>query len=339
MSFRFSANAVDRLSATGFMVEDRRNNPVRGRDTKFRLNQQNMLAYTFDENVPGWGASDLSSRSFREIVLAALLNADLEGRHRWGDEYEVKSSAKAKVAGDGYEVLTSAVLWNAAARWNRFMCGEAWPRSPRYPLPAVSRSEKRQVAVLNLPRRYNWVKLLDAKSAGRVDKLLESLEVHNLAMPTSTPDLAIVVLPDELRDDDMFRTSVPNLSLENQAMLSGVHKRFEGVVEPGEIILAMALKASLRSDRLYQPLYEANVMQFILEGHLGAPRVDFEVHCLSTEGTRAAETYKAASFFSANSSQPHRAIRELYVPLNAREIVERFYGFLNARMESVGKSP
>jgi len=50
-------------------------------------------------------------------------------------------------------------------------------------------------------------------------------------------------------------------------------------------LLAVAFKKSLRSDRLYQPLYEANIMQLLLEGQLDAPRVEFEVHTLQHLGT------------------------------------------------------
>jgi len=71
-------------------------------------------------------------------------------------------------------------------------------------------------------------------------------------------------------------------------------------------VLAIALKKSLRSDRLYQPLYEANIMQLLLEGRLGAPQVDFEVHTLQSAGTAAVETYKSASL-AAVATERHRA--------------------------------
>jgi hypothetical protein len=89
----------------------------------------------------------------------------------------------------------------------------------------------------------------------------------------------------------------------------------------------------LRSDRLYQPLYEANIMQLLLEGHLGAPQVEFEVHTLEHMGTRARTTYEAASLFSVLGPErvKHRAIRELYVPDNAQELARRLLSFLNER--------
>src|SRR5439155_8222441 len=116
------------------------------------------------------------------------------------------------------------------------------------------------------------------------------------------------------------------------------YKLLEGRVKAGEIILAIALKKSLRSDRHYQPLYEANIMQLLLEGELGAPQVDFEVHTLESAGTRAVDTYRAASLAAVarrndpDPPNPHRAVRDLYEPPNAEELVKRFFEFLGKRM-------
>jgi hypothetical protein len=156
-------------------------------------------------------------------------------------------------------------------------------------------------------------------------------------LPTSTPDLAVVALPSEFQNEQIWHKELPNLSKENQALLAGAHKLMAGRVEPGEILLAVAFKRSLRSDRLYQPLYEANIMQLLLEGRLGAPRVEFEVHTLDRSGTDAINTYTAASLYGVATEQPdvHRAIRELYEPPNATDLVKRLLSFLNKRMAMV----
>ncbi|MEV4271238.1 Cfr10I/Bse634I family restriction endonuclease [Micromonospora aurantiaca (nom. illeg.)] len=332
MPFRFSRVATQALDPSMRLIEDRRNAPVRGRDTQFRLAQQNMLAYTFDASVPGWGPPGLNSMPFLEVAKRAVENALDEGQLLYGADFEVKSNAIAKVTGDIYEQLTSAILWDTAAHWNTFMCGGPWPTSPRYGRPSVSPSRRRQVAVLNLPRRYDWVRLLVPAAQAEIDVIRGKLAERELSMPTSTPDIAIVVLPEDIAVDEMWRTPLGNLSRSSQQIVSRSHLRVERKLEPGEIILAMALKSSLRSDRLYQPLYEANVMQFLLEGHLGAPRVEFEVHALTTEGTGAGRIYQAASLHSAGTDQAHRAVRELYEPSDATQIVQRFLQFLNTRM-------
>jgi hypothetical protein len=335
VTFRYSQVEIDKLTPEQRMIDDLRNKPIRRRNTQFRLMQGNILAYTFDETLPGWGSPGLNKMPFKQVVDQALENATAEGRHYYKQDFQVASNAVAKVTGDIYETLTSAILWDAATHWNRFMCGGDWPASPRYQRPTAGRSPKRQVAVLNLPRRYDWVHLLEPQATAKISELRDSLGGRDLSMPTSTPDIAIVVLPEDVRADDVWRTPIANLRLPAQAVLRDAHKLVKGKVEPGEIILAMALKSSLRSDRLYQPLYEANVMQLILEGHLGAPRVEFEVHALTAEGTSADDIYRAASLHSAGMPYAHRAVRELYQPDDGSQIIARFLSFLDQRMAQV----
>lgn len=335
MPFRYSEMASRALTEDRRQIADLRNAPVRNRDTRFRLAQQNMLAYTFESALPGWSVSGLNSMPFLEVVQQCTNNALDEGALFYGTDFTIKQQAIAKVTGDVYEILTSGILWDAAARWNRYMNNGEWLSVPRYSRPTVKGNKKRQVAVINLPRRYDWVKLLVPDAQDKIRQMRLRLAEHALTMPTSTPDIAIVVLPEEVWDDEIWSTPIGCLGLPQQALLSKAYERIEGKVEPGEIILAMALKSSLRSDRIYQPLYEANVMQLLLEGHLGAPKVEFEVHVLSTAGTDAGRIYQAATLHSAYSASPHRAVRELYEPANALQIVNRFFGFLNNRTDLV----
>jgi hypothetical protein len=82
-------------------------------------------------------------------------------------------------------------------------------------------------------------------------------------------------------------------------------------------------------------------MQLLLEGELGAPQVDFEVHTLESAGTRAVDTYRAASLAAvarrgdADPPRPHRAVRDLYEPEHAEDLVKRFLDFLSVRMAQV----
>ena len=339
MPFTFSEAATKKLAVDDLCVTDLRETPVRNRDTLFRLAQQNMLQYTFGSFVPGFAPDNpgVNGMPYQDLVNRALANAHAEGKMRFGNEYVVKSNAVAKVTGDIFEVLSSAILWNAAARWNRFMAGGSWPSSPRYARPPLKPLTSRQVAVLNLPRRYDWVKLLVPKAQEKIADIRAGLSAQGMGLPTSTPDLAMVVLPEEYRNDALWRTELSNLDKPNQVVLGDAHKLLAGRVEPGEIVLAVAFKVSLRSDRLYQPLYEANIMQLLLEGRLGAPRVEFEVHTLDRFGTDAINTYTAASLFgvAAGRADVHRAVRELYEPANATDLAKRLLGFLSERMAMV----
>jgi hypothetical protein len=334
MPFVFSQVTTQALYEADRLVEDRRNNPIRGRKTLFRLAQQNMLAYTFADFVPGYAASAVyNSMPYHELVSKPLANADDEGRLFFGPDYVIESNAKAKVAGDIFELVSAAIMWNIAARWNRYMVDGTWPPRSGYTRPTAVRSGARQVAVLNLPRDYDWVNLLTPDATSKINGLRDELAEAHLRLPTSTPDLAVVVLPENHRNDALWKTEFHDLKKPSQVALQHAHEHLEGQIEPGEILLAVAFKRSLRSDRLYQPLYEANIMQLLLEGHLNAPRVEFEVHTLEHLGTDAVNTYEAASLYSVLEPErdKHRAVRELYVPDNAQELARRLLKFLNDR--------
>ncbi|RZU21753.1 Cfr10I/Bse634I family restriction endonuclease [Streptomyces sp. BK239] len=337
MPFAFSQVETKALKEEDRCITDLRDAPIRNRTTKFRLAQQNMLAYTFPSFIPGFAAAGINNMPYAEIISRPLENAKDEGKLLYDVDFSVSSSAEAKVAGDIFEIVSSAVMWNAAAWWNRYMIGGAWGVTPRYAKPKTQPSPSRQVAVLNLPRDYDWVQLLVPEARDKISEIRNGLGDKSLGLPTSTPDLAVVVVPEELRGLDLWSTPLPNLNHPAQSELREAHKLVQGRIEPGEIILAVAFKKSLRSDRLYQPLYEANVMQLLLEGRLGAPRVEFEVHTLAPEGTDAFNTYTAASLYAVAEDRPdiHRAVRELYIPATASDMVQRLFGFLNERMALV----
>lgn len=340
MPFAFDPALSANLAQDLQPIEDRRDNPVRGRPTLFRLAQANMLAYTFPDFVPGFAQSGINLLPFPKLLGRPIENAMRYGQQLYGQQFEVSSNQVAKVAGDIFQEVEAVILWNAAARWNRFMAGQPWERNPRYPAPSVQPDLGRQVAVVGLPRRYDWVRLLTPDASEWIDALRAELGRHDLLLPTSTPDIIVTILPPECRLGPEFSTDVENLGHKAQKLLRRAHLQLEGRVEAGEIILAIALKKSLRSDRLYQPLYEANIMQLLLESQLAAPRVDFEVHTLESAGTAARDTYRAASLaaVATGHASPHRAIRDLYEPPNADELVRRFLDFLNERTARIDPS-
>lgn len=336
MPYKFSPEETKALPEELRCVEDRRNNPVRGRNTIFRLRQQNMIAYTFPF-VPGFAGAGINAMPYAELINQPLKNADDEGHLFYGADYVVTSEQKAKVAGDIFEEVEAGILWNAAARWNRYMRTGSWTGSPKYGKPATSPNPERQVAAVSLPRHFDWVRMLRADAVEKVQKVRDELAQRSLLLPTSTPDILILRLPDELTEFAPFETELPDLSLKSQSLLTDVHKVLLGRVAATDFILAIALKRSLRSDRLYQPLYEANIMQLLLEGTLGAEQIDFEVHTLESAGTRAEETYRAASLaaVATGHSKPHRAVRDLHLPATASDLVRRLYSFLDARFGPV----
>jgi hypothetical protein len=339
MPYVWSQVATDALPDDHKCVQDLRAAPVRNRHTLFRLLQQNMLAYTFDSFVPGFSLSGVvNDKAFTELVEQPTVNARREGAHRFAADFALTREQVAKVEGDIFEILDATVLWNAAAMWNAYMVSGVWPRRSAYtkPPPALRRST-RQVAVLSLPRNYDWVLLLTPRARQGVDQVRDELATADLLLPTSTPDVMIVVLPDGFREgppNGRFTSALPDLGLTSQTILADAHLDLEGRIEADEFVLGVAIKKSLRSDRLYQPLYEANVMQLLLETKLRAPHLDFEVHTLEAAGTAAVETYRAASLpgVATNDPDPHRAVRDLYRLARAPALAQRLLSFLEQRM-------
>lgn len=353
MPYLFSQVTTKALPVEQRCLEDRRLNPVKGRKTQFRLLQQNMLAYTFDSFVPGFAASTvLNDTPFSQVVQKPIDNAKDEGKLLFTDDFTIDANASRKVGGDIFEIVTHAVMWNIAARWNAFMRSGKWSTQPKYPRPKAKPDAAREIAVLKLPRGYDWVKLLVPTAQQAINDIRSILsQRHGLGLPTSTPDIAVVVLPESEREDPVWCRELPNLAIPEQELLRDAHLRLAGRIEPGELIFALAVKKSLRSDRLYQPLYEANLMQLLLEGFLGAPRVEFEVQTLSVEGTAAEDIYLAASLYAvaiehlsltpASEIDPdavtamHRAVRDLYIPTTARNLAMRLLDFLDNRLSWV----
>nr|WP_249163223.1 Cfr10I/Bse634I family restriction endonuclease [Bradyrhizobium diazoefficiens] len=66
----------------------------------------------------------------------------------------------------------------------------------------------------------------------------------------------------------------------------------------GEIFFSLLLLRPARSDRLYQPLFEANVLKFLVGFVLRGAALRFHVHMETFEGADVAGAYEAASLYS-----------------------------------------
>src|SRR5262249_3251634 len=150
--------------------------PIKNRKTRFRLMSDNSIAYTFADLIPGFSSSTVyNAMPFHEFVDQPLKNAYDEGQLFFGADFSVSSNARAKVVGDSFETVSAAIMWNIAARWNIYMEEGTWPHRSAYQRPNAARNEARQVAVLNLPRRYDWVRLLTTDATEKINSLRDQL--------------------------------------------------------------------------------------------------------------------------------------------------------------------
>nr|ADZ31424.1 PsuNI [Stutzerimonas stutzeri] len=315
MPYSFDHSEVCHNCPFGSCFEDRRDNPVRNRDTKFRFRQTAAMSCTFADFIPGTDSDPIPQRSFEEYLKKFTSNAMLAGETLFGGEFNVKGAAIAKVEGDVFELLEAAALWNATAAWNRLMDSGSWGASvftcPQSAVPTPTR----KIAVVTLPRGYDATKLFRDEIRSSIRAHEEALHLRGLSLGLSSPDIVGVRLPCPLPEElGCFMEPIENLGEENRVKLEEAYKLLEGKIEATGFLFAIAVKRTIRSDRLYQPLFEANVLKYLIEVVLKGAAFRFYAHFNSFEGADVEGHYKAASLISlARGGTPTKAIDVLHL--------------------------
>lgn len=321
MPFSFQHEEVCPNCPYGQCFEDRRINVVRGRDTKFRFRQIAAMNCTFTDFMPGSENDPEPSRSFETYLNQFTQNATLAGRALFGTDFDVKTSAIAKVEGDVFELLEAGAFWNAASAWNRFMDSGAWSsKAFSKPSTAVA-TPTRKIAVVKLPRGYDATKLFRPEIRSDILAHEAALSARGMALGLSSPDIVGVRLPHPLPPElQCFVEPAENLSSDNLEKLENAHRLLEGKIESSGFLFAVAVKRTTRSDRLYQPLFEANVLKYLIEVVLRGAAFRFYAHLNSFEGADVKRHYRAASLISlARGGTPTKAVDVLYLALSPRD--------------------
>lgn len=299
----------------GSCFEDRRANPVANRKTQFRFRQNAAMYCTFADFVPGSEKDPQPERAFGEYLNQFRNNAKTAGITLFGNDFNVSDSAIAKVEGDVFEILEAGALWNAAVTWNKLMDTGVWT-STRFerPLNAVP-TPARKIAVITLPRGYDATKLFKPEIRSNIQAHEAALKSRGLSLGLSSPDIVGVRLPEPLPVElDCFLRPLDNLGEINISMLTGAYELLEGKIDSTGFLFAIAVKRTIRSDRLYQPLFEANVLKYLIEIVLKGAAFRFYAHFNSFDGADVERHYKAASLVSlARGGTPARAVDVLYL--------------------------
>lgn len=295
-------------------IQDARSAPIKGRSTKFRILQQRLMDCAFEDFVPG-GATDPDRTrlfsTYRDQVKKNLLAA---GIALFGYDFELTAQQKGKVDGDIFEILEAAALWNAMAVWNRYMDTGIW-QSTTFECPdgAVA-TPSRKVAVVKLPRGYDATKLFNHATLRDFEAFEKALSAHDMELKLSSPDIVGIRIPHPMPAGyEIFLQPVENLKNSNRELLESAYSQIEGTLDARSFLFAIAVKTSTRSDRLYQPLFEANVLKFIIGYVLRGGAFKFHVHMESLEGANVEGRYKAASLTALMlGGAPTRAIDGVY---------------------------
>lgn len=299
-------------------IQDARRDRIRGRETKFRILQSRLIDCAFEGFVPGGANDPDSSRSFAAYRDQAKDNLVKAGAILFGQDFELTTQQKGKVDGDIFEILEAAALWNAMADWNHFMDTGTWGSTIfSCPVGAVA-TPRRKVAVIKLPRGYDSTKLFNEATLKDYEYFSNALAQNDMELKLSSPDILGIRIPHPAPPEFApFLLPLDNLKNANRELLESAHSRIEGTLDARSFLFAIAVKTSTRSDRLYQPLFEANVLKFLIGYVLKGGAFKFQVHMESFEGANVASRYKAASLTALLlGGTPSRAIDVVYKALH-----------------------
>lgn len=291
------------------------------RATHYRITQSVGMSCAFDSWIPGFTELEDSSQSWSYFGSRVASNAEQAGGYFEsigtfeGAKYRfsLTSGQKAKVAGDVFEVLVRAIMWNCCVEIS------AASFSPK--------NEIRTVAAVTLGDNYDLHRLFRPEIADQLSAYEKSLQSHNTRLCYSTPDLIVVDITDiPLEHRKLFNQRVENLSLNNQRLLSRAHTLLEGHIHPENLLFAAGIKTSIRSDRMYQLLFEANAWKFIWREIFGLkPSKYYTIIGSLPYGTNI-EKLGSVDFTSAqDDSQATRAIDDLVVTVSPAHLKNWFF--------------
>ena len=332
--------AACHAAGTGCML-DLRDTPVRGRETTFRMAQDNLIRCAFDSFVPGCSGDPDPHRTFADyrtqaqanMMAAAGINfSGADGRVAFQPNM-VSKPAWGKVADDMYEILEAAALWNAAADWNSYMDEGAWPANSTFVMPAGAiATPMRRVAIVKLARGFDSTLLLTPAARAAYNAFQHSLALEGMQLKLSSPDIVGIRIPDPMPPGyAQFLEPLADLGPANLLRLQQAHAQIGGTIEGRNLLFAIAVKKSTRSDRLYQPLFEANVLKFIIGFVLRGSVLKFHVHMEDFEGANVVGAYSAASLSSLMMGGGFsRAVDKLYKAERPLETAQEILNSLTA---------
>lgn len=311
-------------AAKNTCIQDTRVERIRNRSTEFRILQSRMMDCSFEEFMPGGENDPDPTRPFSVYRDQSKANTEAAGRILFGDDFSLTTQQRGKVDGDVFEFLEAAALWNAMAAWNQFMDTGAWTSSVlQCPQGAIA-TPNRKVAVVKLPRGYDSTKLFNPATLKAYKAFEHSLALQDMELKLSSPDLVGIRIPDPMPEGfEPFLHPLPNMKHDNRLALENAHAAVEGTLDARSFLFAIAVKTSTRSDRLYQPLFEANVLKFIIGYVLKGGAFKFHVHMESFEGANVQARYKAASLTALMlGGAPSKAVDVVYNALKPMETAQ-----------------
>lgn len=318
-----TACAACHAAGTGCLV-DTRVNRVKGRLTEFQLTQRRVMDCAMDAFVPGTDGDPDAGRPFSAYRHQAYSNVRRAGAVIWPLGFSLSPAQVAKVDGDIYEMMEAAALWNAAATWNTLMDTGQWTSNVFTRPPNAVPTPTRKVAIVKMARGADTTKLLSTTARAEYRAFEVGLQTRGMELKLSTPDILGLRIPDPMPPGyQPFMSQLPDLTSRSQDVLETAWQGIQSTLEGRHFLFAIAVKTSTRSDRLYQALFEANVLKYILGYVLRGPAIRFHAHLETFANADVVGRYKAASMTSLLAGGvPTKAIDNLYQALSPRDTAQ-----------------
>lgn len=267
---------------------------MKDRDTLYRISQSSAMACSFDLSL-----NSTSDPDFMNLVEKMISNAESAGmffdsknsgpfQSQRESKFVLTANQKGKVRGDSFETLLYAHLWNYLAHHN------------------TNPTNQTKFAFLNLGDNFDLRRLFTKMDKKKIDDLLVGLDKKGMNISYSTPDLILVditKLPDSIIEQ--FSLPIETLSKQNQQLMQSAKDSILGLITAADVKFAIGVKTSIRSDRMYQFLYEACAWKFIWEYSFGISKQKYFTITTQTFGAdpRKLKSVKFSGFTGVNNAQ------------------------------------
>jgi hypothetical protein len=296
------------------------------RETKYRLKQNIISACVFDRWLPGsWAEENDRNAADSQIPWEDLLSKIVENGLKAGaflvgngritaseNGFFLTKQQIGKVRGDVFQMLVGAILWNSCVLRNKIK---------------QDNSNSLFVAI-TLGDDYDLKSLLTEDDSNTLKLLQDFLQKNNTSLAFSTPDFVVIdITASDQLTRNYFEKELTNFSKENQDVMVGARSFLKGKVRAADIIAAIGLKTSIRSDRMYQLLYEANSWKFLWRS---AFKTNSSRYYAVFTGHYGADPQKLESvnFCSFSETNVNRAIDGVICTLTPADLMASFESIL-----------
>lgn len=169
--------------------------------------------------------------------------------------FQVRAAANARF-GSGSDGQLRGGINNARGEWLEYMLKFIFWN-------VCATFDGNPTIIVKLPNsaQLNFRDLYEIKAKSYLDQLFDSLQRQGMDMQMSNPDFVCVTnLPDAVKD----LLEPMSITEQNADILNSLYTKLVGECDADSVPFVLTVKASLRPDRRYQIVHEANVVKSLV---------------------------------------------------------------------------